>query len=178
MDYVAVAIAVMSLVYAVASFWWLNARKGSITPTKPRAYAFGGSGDLLRVRFPFAFFNTGARALIVGDMRLLIDGESGRPGLRWVTTRRRLRPGADDGFAYPTPFSIPGRGTREIIAEFQPGANLNWSPPHGVSHRLVLQARVHPKEEWVELAAFDWWPPPDASRGAYIAHRNEPTAAR
>jgi hypothetical protein len=177
MDYAAVLIAVISLVFAVASFWWLNARKGSITTTKPRAYAFGGSGDLLRVRFPFAFFNTGAPALIVGDMRVLLDGEPGRPSLRWVTTRERLRPGADDGFAYQTPFSIPGRGTREMIAEFQPEASLNWSPLHGVSHRLVLQAQIHPKEEWVELATFDWWAPPDASRSAYIAHRNEPTAA-
>ena len=56
-------------VFGVASFWWLNARKGSIETTRPRAYAFGGSGERLRLRFPFSFFNTGAQALIVGDLR-------------------------------------------------------------------------------------------------------------
>jgi hypothetical protein len=176
-DYAAALIAVISLVFVVASFWWLNARRGTIASTKPRAYAFGGSGDLLRVRFPFAFFNTGAEALIIGDMRLLLDEDPGRPCLRWATTRERLRPAADDGFAYATPFSIPGRGTREIIAEFQPDTDMNWSPPHGVAHRLVLQAQIHPKDEWVELATFDWWAPPVASRAAYTAHRNEPTNA-
>jgi len=175
-DFVPVAIAVFSLVFAVATFWWLNARRGSITATKPRAYAFGGFGDLLRVRFPFALFNSGAQALIVGDLRVVVRGESELQALRWVTTRDRLRPGAGDGFAYPTPFSIPGRGTREIIAEFQPSTNLNWSPRHDVSHRLALEAQIHPNEKWVELAVFDWWAPPEASRGVYIAHRNEPTA--
>lgn len=119
-DYAAVAVAALALVFVVASFWWLNARTGSITATQPRAYAFGGSGAQLRLRFPFAFFNTGARALIVGDMRVVLDSEPGRPELRWVTTRDRLRPEPDDGFAYPTPFSIAGRGTREVIAEFDP----------------------------------------------------------
>ena len=173
-DYV---IAVTGLVFAVTSFWWLNARRGSITTTRPRAYAFVKSGKLLRLRFPFAFFNTGAQALIVGDLRLVLVGEQGRPELRWVTTRDRLRREPDDGFAYPTPFSISGRGTREVIAEFEPGTDLDWSPPQGVRQRLQLQARIHPKDEWFELATFDWWAPPDASRGKYITHRNEPTAS-
>lgn len=176
-DYAAVAVAVLALVFIVASFWWLNARTGSITATQPRAYAFGGSGAQLRLRFPFAFFNTGARALIVGDMRVVLDSEPGRPELRWVTTRDRLRPEPDDGFAYPTPFSIAGRGTREVIAEFEPRANLNWSAPSGDKHRLQLQAQIHPKDEWVDLVAFDWWAPPEDTRGQYLAHRNEPTAA-
>jgi hypothetical protein len=176
-DYAAVVVAVSALVFAVASFWWLNARKGSITATQPRAYAFGGSGARLRLRFPFVFFNSGAKALIVADMRVVLDGEPGGPELRWLTTRDRLRPETDDGFAYATPFSIAGRGTREIVAEFEPGASRNWSAPAGIKHRLRLQAQIHPKDEWVDLVAFDWWPPPEKMRDHYIAHRNEPTAS-
>jgi hypothetical protein len=176
-DYAAVAVAVLALFFAVISFWWLNAREGSIAATKPRAYAFGGSGAQLRLRFPFSFLNTGAKALIVGDMRVVLDSEPGRPELRWATTRDRLRPESKDGFAYPTPFSIPGRGTREVIAEFEPSANLNWAAPPDINHRLQLQARIHPKDEWVDLVAFDWWAPPEEARSHYIAHRNEPIAA-
>jgi len=80
LDYAAIAVAVLALVFTVASFWWLNARKGSIRATQPRAYAFGGSGAQLRLRFPFALFNTGAKALIVGDLRVVLDGEPGRGG--------------------------------------------------------------------------------------------------
>ena len=177
MGYAAVAVAILALVFATASFWWLNAREGSITATRPRAYAFGRAGALLRLRFPFALFNTGAKALIVEDMRLVLDGESERPHLRWLTTRDRLRPEPDDGFAYATPFAIAGRSTREVIAEFEPGAKVDWPPPLGIEHRLRLQAQIHPREEWVDLVAFGWWAPPDDKHGNYIAHRNEPDAS-
>jgi hypothetical protein len=128
------------------------------------------------LRFPFAFFNTGAKALIVEDIRIVLEGEPGRGHWRWATTRDRLRPESDDGFAYPTPFSIAGRGTREVIAEFEPSADLHWSPPDGVGQRLHLQALIHSKDKWVELASFDWWAPPDKIRGKYVAHRNEARA--
>lgn len=110
-------------------------------------------------------------------MRVVLDDEPGRPELRWATTRDRLRPESDDGFAFPTPFSIAGRGTREVIAEFQGSGSLNWLAPPGVKHRLRLRAQIHPKDDWVDLVAFDWWAPPDETRGQYLAHRNEPTAA-
>lgn len=174
LDYSTIAVAVMALVFTVGAFWWLNARRGSITATHPRAYAFGGSGAQLRLRLPLALFNTGARALIVVDLRIALDSEPGRPELRWVTIRDRLRPEPDDGFAFATPFSIVGRGTREVIAEFEPGPTVNWPAPAGVKHRLRLEAQIHPKDKWVQLAAFDLWAPSPDARGQYLAHRNEP----
>ncbi len=47
LGYVPVAIALLALVFTVVSFWWLYARRGSITATTPRAYAFGGTGATL-----------------------------------------------------------------------------------------------------------------------------------
>ena len=42
---------------------------------------------------------------------------------------------------------------------------------------MVLQAQVHPSEEWAEVVAFDWWAPPSAdTMSRYLAYRNEPTA--
>jgi hypothetical protein len=172
MPYVAVGVAVAALLFTVASFWWLYARRGSITATRPLAYAFVGQRKL-RLRLPFAFFNDGAKALVVVDLRLVLDDEPGQPKLRWKTTRDRLRPESDDGFAFPVPFSIMGRSTREVIAEFGPEGDLDWSPRAGVSHRLRLQGQIHPESEWIDLAVFDWFAPPEESRAAYIAHRNE-----
>ena len=157
--YVPVAIVMLALVFTVVSFWWLYARKGSITATTPRAYAFGGTGALLRLRLPFAFVNDGARALVVSDLRIVGKGESGRPELRWVTTRDRLRPEKDDGFAYATPFSIAGRSSKEAVVEFEPSVGLNWSPAHGVALPLELQAQIHPDSAWIRLVTFDWWAP-------------------
>jgi hypothetical protein len=173
---ISVTISVAALLFSVASFWWLNARTGSIVATRPRAYAFGGSSDALRLRFPFAFFNDGAKTLLVEDLRVVLNGEHGQPLLRWATTRDRLRPEINDGFAYPVPFSILGRSTREVVAEFQPDADLDWLPAADAAQRLRLQGQIHPSDEWVDLVAFDWWPPPEASRDHYIAYRNQPGA--
>lgn len=172
MVYAALAISLLALAFTVGSFWWLHARRGSLTATRPRSYGFA---DRVRLRLPLAFFNTGAKALIVSDLRLVIEDEPDRVPLGWITTRTKLRPESDDGFAFATPFSVQGRGTKEVIAEF--GDDLGWEPVPGSRHSLRLQARVHPSEEWDDIVAFDWWAPPVADvMKQYIAHRNEPTS--
>jgi hypothetical protein len=172
MVYAALAVSLLALAFTVGSFWWLHARRGSLTATRPRSYAFA---DQVRLRLPLAFFNTGAKALIVSDLRLVIEDEPERVPLRWITTRTKLRPESDDSFAFATPFSVQGRGTKELIAEF--GDDLGWEPAPGSRQRLLLQAQVHPSEKWDEIVAFDWWAPPSAEvMKQYIAHRNEPAS--
>jgi hypothetical protein len=85
----------------------------------------------------------------VADLRVVLDREQGQPTLRWATTHERLRPGRDDGFAYPVPFSVLGRSTREVIAEFEPSGDFDWSPSSDVAQPLRLQGRIHPSDDWV-----------------------------
>src|SRR3954451_12782070 len=81
-------------------------------------------------------------------------------------------PSADDEHAFGTPFSIRGRDTKEVIAEF--GDNNKWLPKPGASYRIRLEAKVHPKESWDEVLAFTWWAPPKPElMDRYIAHRNQ-----
>jgi hypothetical protein len=164
----ALAVSLMALLFTIGSFWWLNARTGRLTATRPRAYAFANH---VRLRLPLAFFNTGAKAMIVEDLQVVVDTDAERPPLRWDWTRAVLRPAEDDGFAFATPFSDDGRSTKEVIAEF--GDNQGWSPSPGSEHQLRLQAVIHPDEEWVDVAAFSWWAPPTTDvMDSYIAHRN------
>ncbi len=168
-------IAVTALVFTLASFWVLNARRGRLRSIRPGAYAFGGSGDALRLRFPLVLFNSGAVARLVGDLRLVIEGEDGKPTLRWVTTRSKLRPGSDDGFAFPTPFAVLGRNSRELIAEFEPGRLLDRASELTVSP-IGSDSRHSPRsgrDTWIDITTFDWWAPPDVKRDGYFAHRNE-----
>ena len=167
-DFAAVAIAVLALLFTIGSFWWLYARKGRIVAGTPRTYAFV---DAVRLRLPLALFNTGAIDVIVADLRVtLIDAT--REPMRWITTRTKLRPETDDGFAFATPFAVPGRATRELIAEF--GDDAGWKPQPKSRHRLRLEAQVHPSDEWVAVAEFDWWAPQTADvMGSYITHRNK-----
>jgi hypothetical protein len=162
------AVAVFALFFAVGSFWWLHARRGHLEVVRPRTYAFS---KLVRLRFPLAFFNTGAAALVVADLQLVVDDDPPRT-FRWITTRSALRPELDDGFAFATPFAVPGRAARELIAEF--GEDTEWSPRPGTRYWVHLQAQVHPSGDWSEVMTFRLWTPPADLMGSYIAHRNEP----
>jgi hypothetical protein len=138
---------------------------------QPHAYAFANK---VRLRLPLAFYNTGARALIVADMRLVVEDEGSRV-FTWITTRSVLRPESGDDFAYATPFAVAGRSTKEVVAEFGDEA---WSPTPGAMHRLRLEAVVHPGPAWVAITTFDWWGPPgDAQTSVYLTYRNEPRAS-
>jgi len=170
MAYVALGVSGLALAFTIASFWWLHARTGPLEAAAPRSYAFA---DKVRLRLPFAFFNTGAKALIVTDLRLLVDDPDRQP-LGWITTRSKLRPDSKDGFAFATPFSVPGRGTKELIAEF--GNDHGWSPEPSSRHWIHLQARVHPSETWEDILAFEWWAPPSSdAMSRYITYANART---
>ena len=163
------AVAAFALVFAVGSFWWLHARRGHLEAVRPRSYAFS---KLVRLRFPLAFFNAGAAALIVADLQLLVSEGADGLILCWVTTRTVLRPQDEDGFAFATPFAVPGRATREIVAEF--GADEEWVPSPGTRYRIRLQAQVHPSADWEDVLVFDWWTPPTREvMDSYLAHRND-----
>jgi hypothetical protein len=162
------AVAVLALLFAIGSFWWLNARRGHLEVVRPRTYAFA---KLVRLRLPLAFFNTGAAALVVADLQLVIDEEPPLV-LQWITTRTVLRPQADDDFAFATPFSVQGRATREVVAEF--GADREWSPAPGTRYRVRLQSQVHPSGDWRDVLGFDWWTPPTKdAMDSYVVHRND-----
>ena len=163
----ALLVAVLALLFTVASFWWLNARRGSLQVGQPGAYAFANKP---RLRLPTAFYNTGARALIVSDLRLLLV-DADQPPLHWIATTSQLRPQSTNERDFATPFAIPGRGTRELVIEF--GHEQGWSPELGSKHRMRLEAEFHDRTKWRTLAEFDWFaPPPGAELNRYITYRN------
>ena len=169
MDLAALAVALLALGFTIASLWWLHAREGSLEAATPRTYAFA---KRVRLRLPLAFFNTGAKSLIVNDLRIALDDEPERAPFAWITTRAALRPDSDDGSAFATPFAVEGRSAKELIVEF--GDEDEWSLPAGSKHRLRLEAEIHPSTEWVELLTFDWWAPPSEElMDTYLTHRNE-----
>ena len=167
---VTVTIALLALLFTIASFWWLYARKGKLAAAHPKSYAFFGSK--VRLRLPLGIYNTGAQALILSNLRVRMDDDERAP-LPWQSTRTQLRPESMDGHDFPTPFAVPGRSTREVIAEF--GDDDGWSPAPNTEHRLRVEAKIHPSDGWVDLVEFAWWSPPaGASIDQYLAYENEP----
>jgi hypothetical protein len=166
----ALIVAALALVFTVASFWWLYARRGSLEVGQPGAYSFAGR---VRLRFPLALYNNGATALVVTDLRAVPVDPPERKPYRWLATVSHLRPDEDNERDFPTPFTVPGRGTREVVAEFE-GA---WAPVPGSQHRLRLEAKLLPGDDWTAVGEFEWWAPrPEAVLTAYLSHRNVPAA--
>lgn len=165
-------VAALALAFTIASFWWLNARRGKLQVARPGAYVFASR---VRLRLPLAFYNTGAVALIVADLRLLVDNDDTREPMPWIAVLPNIRRSGAEGDVseFATPFAVPGRGTHRVVAEF--GDDRGWTPEPSSRHELRLQGRLHPRDEWRDLGLFDWWAPPDESKfGTFLTYRNAP----
>ena len=161
------AVAVAALLFTLSSFWWLYARRGSLMVGRPGTYAY--VARTLRLRLPLAFYNSGAQALIVSDLRATVVNGPPRPPLRWIANVSQLQPTGRNERDFSTPFAVTGRNTREFVAEF----GGTWCPLLGTTHRLRLQAKIHPKDEWQDLMEFDWWAPQQgSSMTQYLTYRN------
>jgi hypothetical protein len=57
-----------ALVFTVASFWWIQVRRGRIQTYAPHSFAAAVTTDMIRIRLPLVFYNTGARAIVVQNL--------------------------------------------------------------------------------------------------------------
>ncbi len=76
----------------MTAFWWMNWRRGKLIVGKPRSYAARGSlTENLIITFPLVFFNDGAAAIVVQNLRLLLldEGSNTRPLFFNATLERR-----------------------------------------------------------------------------------------
>ncbi len=77
MDYAALTISILALLFTVFSFWWMSWRTGKLHVWSPPTYAAYGSQDGPTVlEFPLVFFNDGPTPLIVNNLRLLFLHET------------------------------------------------------------------------------------------------------
>jgi hypothetical protein len=157
-----------ALVFTVASFWWIWLRLGRLTVAPPDTYASAVTGAQLRIRFPLVIYNTGARAIIVENLRLVVEGHD----LEWISVRRTIRPMPDDILDFAAPFPIAGREARQIFVEFGEDPPP-WRPELGASYAVKIERKIG--DRWKALAEFTWWAPKN-DLGSYIAHRSPPGA--
>jgi hypothetical protein len=89
--------------------------------------------------------------LVVFGLRVrFIEGGELMP---WEWTRTRVDPQADDVQDVTAPLSIPGRDTRELVAEFvgsYPGV-----VPEQRAYPVAVDARSSVSEDWQEVLKFD-----------------------
>ena len=152
MNYPALIISVLALLFTIFSFWWMNWRTGKLHVSPPRTYAALGSLEARMVlEFPFIFFNDGPMPIIVQNLRLIFSDEKQHLPLIFMATVKEV--GNHQNRAFATQFPIRGREAILYICEFQrePG-NLVFEAK---KYQLELQGKLGNSKKWKKICQFN-----------------------
>lgn len=146
-------ISVCALLFTVASFWWINARQGHLKSWEPRSFAAVVHCSMARLRLPLVLHNTGAKPIVVQDLRLSFPDEpASHLPLLWMSSPSRLQPGPEDETKLPAGFAVAGREAQQLIVEFE--APFSGFVPEPRDYKVHLEARVGHRRGWRILLTF------------------------
>jgi hypothetical protein len=168
------AIAILALMFTIGSFWWLQARQGKLRSYQPYSLAYSQVANQALLRFPLVLYNTGAKPIIVQDLRLSFPAESRVAPLPWRTSRLRLKPTADDGSTLPAPFAVPGRQAQQHFIEF---GSDSMDPLPGIDfkegeYRVLIEVLLGHKKKWKQLLSFPLGAKQIKHLSSYTAYSN------
>jgi len=131
----AVTVAALALLFTVASFWWIQVRRGRLVSYEPQTYSGYIMGGGFRLRLPLTIYNTGATTLVVIDLRLsFVEQDVTAPV---ITFRRSVKAMTGDVEDYAHPFAVPGRSggdpLRRVRHEALGSGSRHVVPPEGRS---------------------------------------------
>lgn len=169
----AAVVAACALLFTIASFWWLNARQGSLNSYAPHSFAAAATQTKTLIRIPLVFFNTGPKPIIVQNLRLSFpSAEKGGITLPWSTTRDRIRPERNDDPRLPSVFVVGGRSAEQVFAEFS--IPFPEFVPEHREYRVTVECKLGHKGRWVALLDFPIQIGNISSPANYITYSNEP----
>ncbi|MEV6654520.1 hypothetical protein [Streptomyces sp. NPDC051219] len=146
-------VSVSALVFTVASFWWLNARQGRLESWEPHFFAAIVHGSKVRLRLPLVLHNTGAKPIVVQDLRLTFPEEAASHlPLLWTSSSSCLLPGPDEEPELPTGFVVAGRQAQQLFIEFE--APFSGLVPKAGDYKVRIQVRVGHRKGWRSLLTF------------------------
>jgi hypothetical protein len=160
----------LALLFTVGTFWWLNARPGRLRMTEIRTFAAAVRPSRALLRIPVTLYNTGAKPLVVADLRLSLISA----GLSSVSTatnfRKSIRTSGDDVEDFPHPFVVPGRSVVTKFVEFAPTPTTMATGQPAVARLEVLVSYRGWRRAGECVIRTDSISKP----GSYIAYTNDP----
>jgi hypothetical protein len=113
-------LALIGLLWAVGTFWWMNWRKGKIVLGTPRSYAAVSQGrdGMLLVRLPLVFYNTGAATIIIQNLRLTLEQNGGKSAVLYFNQIALKLDSKQDEGDWAKQFPVEGRKAFSAICEF------------------------------------------------------------
>lgn len=174
----AILISSLALLFTVASFWWINLRRGHLRLVGiPRSFALSTSGGNLTLTVPLSLYNSGPTPVWAINLFLRFD----QPGLPnvvpFVATRPAVNPRPDDDRPWASQIVLAGHESVVVCCEF---IQRDAKSP------VILSAGDLSATVYV-LEARTWGPPKSRTlgnvmlrltdeivslQGAYLAHDN------
>lgn len=165
-------IAAAALLFTVASFWWLQARRGRLSCFPVQTFSGFLAADSAVLRIPLTIFNSGAVPIVVADLRLRMRTPEAEDLLmHFRSFRKSLLPESGDVHDFAHPFSIPGR---DVVARHVEFASLVGpaSLVSGNSAVAVVEALLDHDDQWIELGRFPVHVEIMAHTGTYVTYSN------
>ncbi|MGW3729612.1 hypothetical protein [Streptomyces sp. NPDC000851] len=146
-------VSLCALVFTISSFWWINARRGRLKSWEPQSFAAVTQCAWARLRLPFVLHNTGAKPIVVQDLRVTFPDEpASHLPLLWVSSPSRLQPGPDEEPKLPAGFAVAGGEAQRLFFEFEaPFAGFVAEPR---DYKAQIQARVGHRKGWRPILTF------------------------
>lgn len=143
----------LAVAFTIGSFWWMQLRRGRLEVSDPSSFAMSSSPTLFVLRLPMTIRNTGAKTLVIEDMRLRFTDRIQPLPLPWRRVMSHLRPDTNETAALPSPVVLAGRSAVVLFAEFgAPMASSDY-PGNGV-HQVQIEAVVADRKGWQDLKRF------------------------
>lgn len=115
-----ILIALLALIFAIGSAWWMYAKRGRLRGSKPPHFALLHDGIVFFIRIPLAVRNSGGRTRVVQDMRLWVPDTSQVLAIPWRRTVETLLPTPSESVRDPVPFPVRGHDAVAPVVEFGP----------------------------------------------------------
>lgn len=173
----AVIISICALVFTVASFWWLQARRGRLSCFPVQTFSGYLQPDGVTLRIPLSIFNSGARARVVGDLRMRLQTRDGDEfSMFFKTLRSTVGPGSDDVKDFAHSYGVGARSVDTRMVEFSSLSGPTASLLSGQPVTAVVDALVDHGPKWVELGRFPLHIEVMAEPGRYVTYTNQEAA--
>ena len=150
---ISASIALFAVLFGVASFWWLNMKRGKLKGFAARSdTVMVGSSAVLLLRLALVFVSTGARTLGVRDLRCLFPDTSQVLPLPWRDTLETLTKAPGSPRRGPCPFVVRGRESVVSFVEFGgPFPGFKMTPG---AHRVRIDIVEADRDRWRALTEF------------------------
>ncbi|WP_432831173.1 hypothetical protein [Dactylosporangium sp. CA-092794] len=177
----AVIVSFLALLFTIASFWWIQVRRGRLRAYPPLSYAGAFGGSKLLLNLPLVLYNTGPAPIVILDFRLRIVGIAAREDtalpllVSWYSIQPRLEPAASGGGrALPSPIALNGRQAVERFIEF--GRTNAPTDLAGGPYDVTVEVRLAHKRTWRPLVSFALHTElvNGEARNRYLQHTNDP----